>query len=89
MRRHLPGERASRRDAARAQRRAETRKRPGGAARWPCSRYNDSECRVHVQRDFAMFGVTLQEAQARLPELLKQLQPGEEITITDDGQSLA
>ncbi len=36
-----------------------------------------------------MFAVTLQEAQARLPELLKQLQPGEEFTITDDGQPLA
>ncbi|MBI1915678.1 MAG: DUF2281 domain-containing protein [Planctomycetes bacterium] len=33
--------------------------------------------------------VTLQEAQARLPELLGQLLPGEEITITDHGQPLA
>jgi prevent-host-death family protein len=33
--------------------------------------------------------VTLEEAQARLSELLKQLQPGEEITITDHGQPLA
>jgi prevent-host-death family protein len=33
--------------------------------------------------------VTLDEAQARLPELIGQLQPGEEITITDHGQPLA
>jgi prevent-host-death family protein len=36
-----------------------------------------------------MSSVTLQEAQARLPELLERLQPGEEITITDHGQPLA
>lgn len=36
-----------------------------------------------------MTTVTLEEAQARLPELLEQLQPGEEITITDDGHPLA
>jgi antitoxin (DNA-binding transcriptional repressor) of toxin-antitoxin stability system len=29
-----------------------------------------------------MSSVTLEEAQARLPRLLEQLQPGEEITIT-------
>ena len=33
--------------------------------------------------------VTLEEAQSRLPELLAQLQPGEEITITEQGQPLA
>lgn len=33
--------------------------------------------------------VTLEEAQAQLPELLKRLQPGEEIIITDQGQPLA
>jgi prevent-host-death family protein len=33
--------------------------------------------------------VTLEEAQARLAELLDQLQPGEEITITHSGQPLA
>ena len=33
--------------------------------------------------------VTLADAQARLPELLEQLQPGEEITITDRGKPLA
>jgi prevent-host-death family protein len=33
--------------------------------------------------------VTLEEAQARLPQLLEQLQPGEEITITDHGLPLA
>jgi prevent-host-death family protein len=33
--------------------------------------------------------VTLEEAQARLAELLDQLQPGEEITITHGGQPLA
>jgi prevent-host-death family protein len=33
--------------------------------------------------------VTLEEAQANLSQLLQQLQPGEEITITDHGQPLA
>jgi antitoxin (DNA-binding transcriptional repressor) of toxin-antitoxin stability system len=33
--------------------------------------------------------VTPDEAQARLPELIGQLQPGEEITITEQGQPLA
>jgi prevent-host-death family protein len=33
--------------------------------------------------------VTLEEAQAHLPQLIRQLQPGEEITITDRGQPLA
>jgi antitoxin (DNA-binding transcriptional repressor) of toxin-antitoxin stability system len=33
--------------------------------------------------------VTLEEAQARLPELIEQLQAGEELTITDQGQPLA
>jgi antitoxin (DNA-binding transcriptional repressor) of toxin-antitoxin stability system len=33
--------------------------------------------------------VTLQEAQARLPELLYQLQPGEQIIIADQGRPLA
>jgi antitoxin (DNA-binding transcriptional repressor) of toxin-antitoxin stability system len=37
----------------------------------------------------AMSHVTLEEAQARLPELLGQLRPGEEMTITDRGQPLA
>jgi len=36
-----------------------------------------------------MFTLTLEKAQAHLPELLTQLQPGEEITITDRGQPLA
>ncbi len=36
-----------------------------------------------------MSTVTLAEAQAHLPELLDQLQPGEEITIIDHGQPLA
>jgi antitoxin (DNA-binding transcriptional repressor) of toxin-antitoxin stability system len=33
--------------------------------------------------------VTLEEAQARLPELIKQLPPGGEMTITDHGQPVA
>jgi antitoxin (DNA-binding transcriptional repressor) of toxin-antitoxin stability system len=33
--------------------------------------------------------VTLQEAHRNLPELLKQLQPGEQMTITDEGKPLA
>ncbi len=36
-----------------------------------------------------MATVTLQEAQARLPELLDELQPGEEMTIIDHGKPLA
>jgi prevent-host-death family protein len=36
-----------------------------------------------------MSSVTLEEAQARLPQLLEQLRPGEEITIVDRGQPLA
>jgi antitoxin (DNA-binding transcriptional repressor) of toxin-antitoxin stability system len=36
-----------------------------------------------------MPSVTLEEAQVRLPELLAQLDPGEEITITEHGQPLA
>ena len=33
--------------------------------------------------------VTLADAQAHLAELIEQLQPGEEITITDHGKPLA
>ena len=33
--------------------------------------------------------VTLQQAQAHLPQLLEKLQPGEELTITQQGQPLA
>jgi antitoxin (DNA-binding transcriptional repressor) of toxin-antitoxin stability system len=36
-----------------------------------------------------MSRITVDEAQARLPQLLEQLQPGEEITITEHGQPLA
>jgi antitoxin (DNA-binding transcriptional repressor) of toxin-antitoxin stability system len=36
-----------------------------------------------------MTSVTLKEAQKNLPELLTQLQPGEELTISDRGQPLA
>jgi antitoxin (DNA-binding transcriptional repressor) of toxin-antitoxin stability system len=36
-----------------------------------------------------MSSITLEEAQARLPQLLEQLQPGEEITITEHGRPLA
>jgi antitoxin (DNA-binding transcriptional repressor) of toxin-antitoxin stability system len=36
-----------------------------------------------------MSSVTLEEAQARLPQLLERLQPGEEMTITDHGRPLA
>ena len=35
-----------------------------------------------------MVTVTLEEAQARLPELLEQLQPGEEVNITGNGRPL-
>jgi antitoxin (DNA-binding transcriptional repressor) of toxin-antitoxin stability system len=33
--------------------------------------------------------VTLQEAQEKLPDLIEQLQPGEEMTIAEKGQPLA
>jgi antitoxin (DNA-binding transcriptional repressor) of toxin-antitoxin stability system len=36
-----------------------------------------------------MTSVTLEEAQAKLPEIVQQLQPGEEITITDHEQPFA
>lgn len=36
-----------------------------------------------------MPSVTIEEAQAKLPEIVRQLQPGEEITITDHEQPLA
>jgi antitoxin (DNA-binding transcriptional repressor) of toxin-antitoxin stability system len=36
-----------------------------------------------------MSAINLQEAQARLPEIIGQLLPGEEITIIDHGEPLA
>ena len=36
-----------------------------------------------------MTTVTIEEAQAKLPEIIQHLQPGEEITITDHGEPLA
>jgi antitoxin (DNA-binding transcriptional repressor) of toxin-antitoxin stability system len=36
-----------------------------------------------------MTAISLEEAHARLPELLDQLQPGEEVTITADGTPVA
>ena len=36
-----------------------------------------------------MTTITMQEAQANLPEILGRLQPGEEIIITDGGKPLA
>ena len=36
-----------------------------------------------------MTSVTIEEAQANLPEIVRQLQPGEEITITDHEEPLA
>ena len=36
-----------------------------------------------------MTTVTIEEAQAKLPEIIQQLLPGEEITITDQGEPLA
>lgn len=36
-----------------------------------------------------MIAVTLEEAQSKLPELLTRLQPGEEMTITANGQAVA
>lgn len=36
-----------------------------------------------------MTSVTLAEAQARLPEILHQLRPGEKLTIIENGHTLA
>ena len=36
-----------------------------------------------------MTTITIEEAQAKLPEIIEHLQPGEEITITDHGEPLA
>ena len=36
-----------------------------------------------------MTTVTIEEAQAKLPEIIQQLLPGEEITIMDHGKPLA
>lgn len=36
-----------------------------------------------------MTSVTVEEAQAKLPELLEDMVPGEEVVITRDGQPLA
>ena len=36
-----------------------------------------------------MTTVTIEQAQAALPEIIQRLQPGEEIIITDEGQPLA
>ena len=36
-----------------------------------------------------MATITLEEAHAHLPELIGQLHPGEEMTITDHGEPLA
>jgi antitoxin (DNA-binding transcriptional repressor) of toxin-antitoxin stability system len=36
-----------------------------------------------------MTNITLEQAQAMLPEIVRQLQPGEEITITEHEQPLA
>ncbi len=36
-----------------------------------------------------MASVTIEEAQAKLPQLIDQLNPGEEVVITRDGQPLA
>lgn len=36
-----------------------------------------------------MSTISIEEAQANLPKIIQQLQPGEEITITDRGEPLA
>ena len=36
-----------------------------------------------------MASVTIEEAQAKLPQLIDELTPGEEVVITRDGQPLA
>jgi antitoxin (DNA-binding transcriptional repressor) of toxin-antitoxin stability system len=42
-----------------------------------------------LQEDSPMPFVTLSEAQARLPELIANLVPGEELCITQDQQTIA
>jgi antitoxin (DNA-binding transcriptional repressor) of toxin-antitoxin stability system len=44
---------------------------------------------LKASKENSMQTVTLQEAHAQLPQLLEQLQPGEELTITQEGQPLA
>ena len=59
--------------------------------RLQCKRGQDC-CITPIQTaigDTLMATVTLDEAQAQLPKLLAQLQPGEELTITTQGQPLA
>jgi antitoxin (DNA-binding transcriptional repressor) of toxin-antitoxin stability system len=36
-----------------------------------------------------MTAITVEEAQARLPQLIQQLQPGEEVALTQAGQTVA
>lgn len=36
-----------------------------------------------------MSSVTVEDVQSRLPQILEQLQPGEEVTVTDHGQPVA
>lgn len=42
-----------------------------------------------IPKESCMPSVPIEEAQSRLPELIGQLQPGEEMTITDHGRPLA
>lgn len=44
---------------------------------------------IGAAKENSMQTVTIQEAQACLPQLLERLQPGEELTITQQGQPLA
>ena len=61
-----------------------------GAAQRTCNRIAGSfAAQVKMQVEVSMATVTIEEAQAKLPEIIKRLQPGEEITITDHGQPLA
>src|SRR5581483_10012809 len=68
---------------------------PGGlspvAFRSFCFRVSCTGClRGHLStKGRTMSNITLDELQARLPQLLQELLPGEEITITDHGQPVA
>jgi antitoxin (DNA-binding transcriptional repressor) of toxin-antitoxin stability system len=56
--------------------------------RTPMNR-NSERPGVLDQKGRAMTSVTIEEAQARLPELIQQLVPGEELLITQNAQPVA
>jgi antitoxin (DNA-binding transcriptional repressor) of toxin-antitoxin stability system len=45
--------------------------------------------KTEKERRFVMNAVTIQEAQAKLPDLIHNLTPGEELVITENNQPVA